>query len=56
MMHRATHLGRLALELVRYSAINRVWWMVPLVVLIGALVLIAMLGQAAAPFTIYPMF
>jgi hypothetical protein len=52
---RLRHLGRLFLELTAYSVVNRVWWPVPLVLLLLALGLVVFIGQTAAPF-IYTLF
>lgn len=53
---RLSHLGRIARDLVGYAVANRVVWLIPLVVLIGVLVVLAAMGQAVAPFTLYPLF
>lgn len=55
-MLRLRHSWRLLRELVALSVINRVWWPVPLVLLLllaGALMLAA---QVVAPFTVYTLF
>jgi hypothetical protein len=36
--------------------INRVWWILPLFLLLALASLIIVVGQAAAPVTLYPMF
>lgn len=54
-MMRLRHIGRLFLELFAYSLINRVWWPIPLVLLLLSVGLIAVIGQTAAPF-IYTLF
>ncbi len=54
-MMRVRHLGRLFLELCAYSVVNRVWWPVPLVLLLLTLGLVVVIGQSAAPF-IYTLF
>jgi len=54
-MTRLRHLGRLFLELTAYSVINRVWWPVPLVLLLLVVGVVVVIGQTAAPF-IYTLF
>jgi len=39
-----------------YAAINRVWWILPLMLLLSLGALLIVVGQAAAPVTLYPMF
>lgn len=49
------HSGKLLAEIVRFAKANKLWWIVPLVLLLlltGALVA---LGSSAAPF-IYTLF
>jgi hypothetical protein len=52
---RVRHFGRLLLELVAYSVMNRVWWPVPLVLFLLAIGVVVIVGQTAAPF-IYTLF
>lgn len=54
-MMRLRHLGRLFKELTVFSVVNRVWWPLPLVLLLMALGLVVAIGQTAAPF-IYTLF
>ncbi len=53
---RARHGLRLAGDVVGYAVVNRVWWILPLVALLGLAALLIVIGQAAAPITLYPMF
>ncbi len=53
---RLRHAARLAGNLVGYAVVNRVWWILPLVLLLGIAALLIVAGQAAAPVTLYPMF
>lgn len=53
---RLRHATRLAGHLVGYAVVNRVWWILPLVLLLGVASLLIVVGQAAAPVTLYPMF
>jgi hypothetical protein len=55
-VRRAINLGRLVRDVAQFSVVNRVWWLVPLALLIAFLVLFAVVGQAVAPYAIYPMF
>ena len=54
-MMRLRHIGRLFLELFTYSVVNKVWWPIPLVILLLMVGLVAVIGQTAAPF-IYTLF
>lgn len=47
---------RLGREFVAYAVINRVWWVLPLMLLLVLATLLVVLGQAAAPVSIYPLF
>jgi hypothetical protein len=53
---RLRHLGRLVGEFVSYAVINRVWWILPLMALLGVLTAFIFIGQAAAPYTLYTLF
>lgn len=55
-MTRLRHLAGLLRELGGYAVTNRAWWIVPFVLLLLVLTLLIVVGQAAAPFTIYPLF
>ena len=37
-------------DLVRFAAENKVWWIVPLVVVLGLLAVVVFSGQAVTPF------
>jgi hypothetical protein len=41
---------------VSYSVTNRAWWVVPMVALLGVIALAIVVGQAAAPYTLYTLF
>lgn len=49
-MYRLRHLTKLAGHLWGFAAENRVWWMVPLLVVLGILALAIVAGEASAPF------
>ncbi|HYP48381.1 MAG TPA: DUF5989 family protein [Thermoleophilaceae bacterium] len=53
---RMRHLARLSGDLVVYSVVNRAWWVVPLTLVLALATLLVVIGQAAAPVTLYPMF
>jgi hypothetical protein len=53
---RVEHLFRLVGDLVAYAVINRAWWVIPMTVLLALATLLVVVGQAAAPVTLYPMF
>ena len=59
MMHpllRPRHAVRLLGDLLAYAVINRVWWVPPLTLLLALATLLVIIGQAAAPVTLYPLF
>ena len=39
-----------------YSVTNRAWWVVPMVLLLAVIALAIVVGQAAAPYTLYTLF
>jgi len=41
---------------VSYSVTNRAWWVIPMVVLLAVIALAIVVGQAAAPYTLYTLF
>lgn len=47
---------RLAGDLVAYAVVNRVWWIVPMMVVLGVVALVTTVTQAAAPYTLYTLF
>jgi hypothetical protein len=53
---RARHLLRLAADLTAFAVINRAWWVPPLTLLLALATLLVIIGQAAAPVTLYPLF
>lgn len=53
---RIRHLFRLAGDFTSYAVVNRVWWILPLMMLLGLLVAFITVGQAAAPYTLYTLF
>jgi hypothetical protein len=55
-MGRLRYTARLGSEFVSYSVVNRAWWVVPMVALLGLVALAIAVGQAAAPYTLYTLF
>lgn len=55
-MLRLRHTIRLAGEFVAYAVVNRVWWILPLVAVLGVIALAVTVTQAAAPYTLYTLF
>ena len=55
-MLRLRHTFRLAGEFVAYAVINRVWWILPLMVVLGLVAVAISVTQAAAPYTLYTLF
>ena len=55
-MLRLEHLVRLVGDVVAYAVVNRAWWVIPMTVLLALATLLVVVGQAAAPVTLYPMF
>jgi hypothetical protein len=53
---RMRHLVGLGGEFVAYAVVNRAWWVIPMLVLLAGATLVVVVGQAAAPVTIYPLF
>ena len=53
---RIRHLARFAGDLMAYAVINRAWWVPPLTLLLLLATLLVIVGQAAAPVTLYPLF
>ncbi len=53
---RPRHALRLASDLIAYAVVNRAWWVPPLTLLLALATLLVIIGQAAAPVTLYPLF
>jgi len=53
---RLKHFGRLVGSFVSYAAVNRVWWILPMMLVLGLFGVFIAVGQAAAPYTIYTLF
>jgi hypothetical protein len=55
-MLRLRYAARLARDVVGYSVHNRVWWLLPMMALLALLVGLIVVGQGAAPYTVYTLF
>ncbi|MBN1530830.1 MAG: hypothetical protein JW895_17345 [Thermoleophilaceae bacterium] len=53
---RTRHLFRLFGDFVTYAVVNRAWWVLPVTLTLALVTLLVVVGQAAAPVTLYPMF
>jgi hypothetical protein len=53
---RLRYATRLGGEFVAYAVVNRAWWVVPMVILLAVVALAIVVGQAAAPYTLYTLF
>jgi hypothetical protein len=53
---RARHFFGVVNELVRYSFVNRTWWLLPLMFLAATMILLITIGQTAAPYSLYALF
>jgi heme/copper-type cytochrome/quinol oxidase subunit 1 len=50
------HAGRLARDVVGYAVHNRAWWLLPVMGLLVVVIGLIVVGQAAAPYTLYTLF
>ena len=55
-MLRIKHLLRLIGDFGSYAVVNRVWWIIPMMMLLGLVVVFITVGQAAAPYPLYTLF
>jgi hypothetical protein len=39
-----------------YAFVNRAWWVLPVTFVLALVTVLVVVGQAAAPVTLYPMF
>jgi len=53
---RLRYAARLASEVVLYAKVNRAWWILPLMGLLVVIMAVVVVGQAAAPWTMYTLF
>ena len=54
-MRRLGYLGSLLGEILQFARQNKVYWIVPFILVLGLVVLLVVTSQATAPF-IYPLF
>jgi Family of unknown function (DUF5989) len=47
---------RLAREFVAFAVVNRAWWVIPATLALALATALVIVGQAAAPVTLYPLF
>lgn len=50
------HLLRLARDVGRFGVVNRVWWFIPMMVLLGLIALMVTTTQAVVPVAVYTLF
>ncbi len=55
-MLRLRHLFRLCGDFVAYAVVNRAWWVLPLMATLAVVTVFIVVGQAAAPYTLYTLF
>ena len=55
-MLRARHLLRLTGDFAAYAVVNRALWVPVLTLILAMATVLIVVGQAAAPVTIYPLF
>ena len=54
-MRKARYIGSFLGEIVQFAKQNKVYWILPLVLILGLVILLVVTSQAAAPF-IYTLF
>lgn len=54
-MSKLRHSGSLLREFVRFARAHKAYWLVPLILVMGLLIVLIVAGQASAPF-IYTLF
>ena len=55
-MLRARHALLLSGDVIGYVYVNRVWCVIPMMLLLAVAALLIVVGQVAAPLTLYTMF
>jgi len=53
---RVRYAARLGGGFVAYGVVNRAWGVVPMVMLLAVVAVASVVGQAAAPYTLYTLF
>jgi hypothetical protein len=55
-LQRVRHLFRLSGDFIAYAVVNRAWWVPALTIVVALMTLLVVVGQAAAPVALYPLF
>lgn len=53
---RIRHAFRLGCDVVSYAVVNRVWWVLPLMVVLALVALAVTATHAIVPYTVYTLF
>jgi hypothetical protein len=53
---RVRHAFGLVNEIIRYSVVNRIWWLLPMMFVMTMMMLLIVVGQTAAPYSLYAFF
>ncbi|MEX0767466.1 MAG: DUF5989 family protein [Microthrixaceae bacterium] len=56
MKLRLKHLVRLSKDTASFALVNRVWWFIPLMALLGLIALAVATTQAVVPVAVYTLF
>jgi hypothetical protein len=56
MALRLKHLLRLSRDVGRFALVNRVWWFIPMMALLGLVMLAVTTTQAVVPVAVYTLF
>ncbi len=56
MLTRMKYAGKLVGEITAYAIVNRVWWLLPLTIVLFVASALVVGGEVAAPFTLYTLF
>ena len=55
-MLRLKHFGRLTVDVTRFAFLNRVWWFLPMMVVLTLVMLAVTTTQAVVPIAVYTLF
>jgi len=56
MMLRMKHFFRLSRDVGRFALVNRVWWFIPMMALLGLIMVAVTSTQAVVPVAVYTLF
>lgn len=56
MRLRLKHLWRLSRDVTRFAVLNRIWWFVPVMALLGLIALAVTTTQTVVPVAVYTLF